>query len=237
MSAHAMNVPAHEPILVHRGDQRIPAVLWQPSAPAGIVLACHGGSGHKLSPAILAIATECLSRRLAVLAIDGPVHGERRSDGNLDPAAARQDFRDAWRAGVGRTSMAEDMQAALDAAQQRPGWAELSIGYVGVSMGTAYGLPLLAREPRIGAAAIGLWGTTYAASEHLAVHAAGVRCPSWFTVQWNDEFFDREGSLALFDALGTQDKRLVAYPGPHRELEGGRLRDAVDFVARRLLAS
>ena len=65
--------------------------------------------------------------------------------------------------------------------------------------------------------------------------AAQVRCPVWFTQQWDDEFFDREGTAQLFDALGTRDKRLVAYPGPHHALEGERLDDAVDFLAGRLL--
>lgn len=213
----------------------VPAIAWLPSDPRGIVLTCHGGSGHKASPGVQAIARECLSRALAVLSCDGPVHGERRSDGSLDPAVARSAFREAWRAGVGHTAMAREMAAALDELQRRRELATLPVGYVGVSMGTAYGLPLLARDHRIRAAAIGLWGTTYAASAHLSAFAAEVSCPVWFTQQWNDEFFDREGSFALFDAIGTTDKRLVIYPGPHCELQGERLTDAVDFVAARLL--
>jgi dienelactone hydrolase len=219
---------------VSREGQRIPSVLFAPPEPRGLLLACHGGSGHKLSPAILAIARAALPLGLGVLAIDGPVHGERRTDGDLEPATARQAFREAWRSGVGRTSMAEDMRAALDAVLLEPAWSGLPLGYIGVSMGTAYGVPLLAVEPRIRAAVIGLWGTTYAASEHLAALARDVSCPTWFTVQWNDEFFDRDGTLALFDSLGSPDKRLVAYPGPHKELEGDRLDDAIEFLARRL---
>lgn len=130
--------------------------------------------------------------------------------------------------------MAEDWSAALDQLLILPGLSGIPVGYIGVSMGTAYGLPLLATESRIQAAALGLWGTTYAASEHLAEYAQRVRCPVWFTQQWNDEFFDREGTFALFDAIGSEDKRLVAYPGPHRELEGVRLGDAVGFIAARL---
>lgn len=222
-------------LTVHRDGTDVPAVAWLPSEARGIVLTCHGGSGHKAAPGVLALARACRARQLAVLSCDGPVHGERRADGNLDPSAARASFREAWRQGVGRTSMAEDMAAALSALQRRPELAALPVGYIGVSMGTAYGLPLLARDPRIQAAAIGLWATSYAASEHLAAFAADVGCAIWFTQQWNDEFFDREGTFALFDAIGAGDKRLVAYPGPHRELEGARLADAVDFVAGSLL--
>lgn len=227
--------PAPARLIVQRDGVDVPAIAWLPEDPRGIVLTCHGGSGHKASPGVLALARECQARRLAVLSCDGPVHGERRADGNLDPTAARASFREAWREGVGRTSMAEDMVAALDILQRRPELTALPVGYIGVSMGTAYGLPLLARDRRIRAAAIGLWSTSYAASEHLAGFAADVACAVWFTQQWNDEFFDREGTFALFDAIGSTDKRLVAYPGPHRELEGARLSDAVGFVADRLL--
>lgn len=231
------SLPSPTPLPVTHAGARVPTVFWSPDAPSrGIVLASHGGSGHKLSQAVLAIAASCLPLGLTVLAIDGPVQGERRSDGSLDPGVARLAFREAWRAGVGRTGMAQEWQAALDALLALPGHAGLPIGYIGVSMGTAYGLPLLATEDRIQAAVLGLWGTTYPASEHLAAHAQRVQCPVWFTQQWNDEFFDREGTFALFDAIGASDKRLVAYPGPHRELEGARLADAVSFIASRLLS-
>lgn len=236
MAPNPSSLPSPSVLSVSHAGLRVPAVYWTPAVPCrGIVLAAHGGSGHKLSQAVLAIAEACLPMGLAVLAIDGPVQGERRSDGNLDPTVARQAFRDAWRAGVGRASMAQEWQAALDQLLSLPGFANLPIGYIGVSMGTAYGLPLLASEDRIQAAVLGLWGTTYPASEHLAEHAQRVTCPVWFTQQWNDEFFDREGQFALFDAVGSADKRLVAYPGPHRELEGARLVDAVVFIAGRLL--
>lgn len=232
------NLPQAQPVEVTRNGQRVPAVLWRPEDnPKGVVLALHGGSGHKQSNAILLIAQACLPLGLAVLAIDGPAHGERRDDGNLEAATARAAFREAWRSGVGRTDIGEDMRAALDAMQRLPGYAGLPVGYIGVSMGTAYGIPMLAVEPRVRAAAIGLWSTTYAASEHLAEHARKVQCDVWFTQQWNDEFFDRTATQELFDALGSADKRLVAYPGPHRELEGERLADAVAFVAGRLARS
>lgn len=216
-------------------DSSVPTALWTPeTTPKGLILACHGGSGHKFSPAIIAIVNQFIPRGWAVLAIDGPVHGDRSTDGKIDPSTAKIRFREAWRAGVGRTSMADDMQAALDKYLSTPTFAKLPVGYIGVSMGTAYGIPLLANEKRIEAAAIGLWGTTYPASEHLSEHAGHITCPVWFTQQWDDEFFDREGTFQLFDAIGTDNKRLVAYPGLHKELEGQRLADAVGFLCRTL---
>jgi len=220
---------------VFRNGRRVPTDLWQgETPPRAILLACHGGSGHKRSRAIVAIAQAAVPLGLAVLAIDGPVHGERRADGDLTPQTAIAAFRQAWREGVGRDDMARDFSAALDVLVARPMYQGVPVGYVGVSMGTAYGLALLAREPRIGAAVIGLWGTNYAASSHLPALAGQVRCPVWFTQQWDDEIFDRAGTFELFDALGSENKRLVAYPGPHRELEGQRLDEALAFLVRQL---
>lgn len=230
-----VQVPAPAALEVRNENGWVPAVYWQPQcAPRGIVLACHGGSGHKTSAAILAAVVRLMPLGISVLAIDGPVHGER-SEGSLDPVEARHRFHQAWIAGTSNASMARDMRSALDALLQVPGHSRCPVGYLGVSMGTAYGLPLLATEPRIQAAAIGLWSARAEASSHLLSAALEVRCATWFTQQWNDEFFDREGTFELFDAIGAADKRLVIYPGLHLELQNERLDDAVAFLAPRLL--
>lgn len=220
---------------VRRDGTVIPTLLWEPEGGCkAVVLACHGGSGHKASPAIRAIVEALLPKGIAVLAIDGPVHGDRRDDGNLDPAVAKQSFRHAWRAGIGHTEIAKDFSAALDTLLEDNAFQGLPVGYIGVSMGTAYGIPLLGDDPRIHAAVIGLWSTTYPASDHLIDHARRIRCKVWFTQQWDDEFFDRTGTAELFDEIGSLDKRLVAYPGPHIELQGERLDDAIHFLVTRL---
>jgi len=52
--------------------------------------------------------------------------------------------------------------------------------------------------------------------------------------QWDDEIFDREGALELFDTIGSQDKRMHVHPGKH----GAFPREAADatreFLAARL---
>ncbi|OVZ64863.1 hypothetical protein CDO44_01260 [Pigmentiphaga sp. NML080357] len=220
------------------GGRAVPGIAWfPPRACAGLVLACHGGSGHKESPAVLAIRDRLLPEGHAVAAIDGPVHGDRRADGSRDPGAARADFRAAWRNGAARDDMTEDWRAFLDALLARPALSGCPVGYIGVSMGTAYGLPYLAQDGRVRAAVLGLWGTSYPASEHLAPAARRVRASVWFTQQWDDEIFDRAGVAELFDAIGSRDKRLVAYPGPHLELAGERLEDAAAFLVKRLHAA
>jgi dienelactone hydrolase len=238
MPGHPNQSTIYEPSLrfeVRVDGRSVPASLWLPASDCfGLVLAGHGGSGHKESSAIGLIVESLLPQAYAVLAIDGPVHGARRTDGNLDPEVARQAFRDAWRSGMGRDEMTDDWIAALDHVSGDARLAGVPIGYIGVSMGTAYGLPFLASDKRVRAAAVGLWSTTYTASEHLAAAAHAVDCPIWFTQQWDDQVFDRAGTAALFDAIGATDKRLVAYPGPHLELSGERLDDAITFLVKRL---
>jgi hypothetical protein len=34
-------------------------------------------------------------------------------------------------------------------------------------------------------------------------------------MQWDDELFPRDGQFELFDAIGTVDKQMIAFPGPH----------------------
>lgn len=213
--------------------RNVPGVYWLPEGKVrGLLLACHGGSGHKLSTAITAIVDEALTQGLAVLAIDGPVHGARRSDGALDKVSAITSFREAWKQGVGQLSMAEDMSAAIEHVQQECGLLDKPLLYIGVSMGTAYGLPLLAKDRRIQAAVVGLWSAGHVASAHLVEYARQVYQPLLFTMQWEDEVFNRQSTIELYEALGSQDKRLVAYPGTHKELEGVRLKESMAFFER-----
>jgi alpha-beta hydrolase superfamily lysophospholipase len=111
-------------------------------------------------------------------------------------------------------------------------WPGAPLLWYGLSMGTAYGLPLLASEQRIGRAVLGMWGTSFVQSARLVADARSVRCPVLFQQKWDDELFTREGQLALFDALGTRDKRLHAYPGGHVPVAGEQMRDVVAFLAQ-----
>lgn len=235
-TAPSLAAPSHASLSCEQ--RTVPLALWLPDRPCrALVLASHGGGGHKESAAIQTIVAALLPLGCAVAAIDGPVHGARRADGSVEPAVVRADFRQAWRDGVGRQTMVDDWKATLDHLQRHPALAHLPVGYVGVSMGTAYGLPLLAQEPRITASVLGLWSHTHVSSAHLVDAARSVTSATWFTQCWDDEIFDRQGTIDLFDALGSSDKQLVVYPGPHAELYGERMADAASFLSRRLLRS
>jgi hypothetical protein len=82
----------------------------------------------------------------------------------------------------------------------------------------------VALEPRIAAAVLGLNGAV-----PLMLHyAPRVRCAVLYTMNLDDHFMTRESGLALFDALATDDKFLIAFPGDH----GQNLEPAAGIWAR-----
>ena len=104
-------------------------------------------------------------------------------------------------------------------------------------MGTILGLPLVAAEPRIAVAVLGLMGLTGPTRSRIAADAPNVRCPVLFLMQWNDELFPRERLADLFDALGSTDKRLHAHPGKHGDVPAEEFEASEAFLARHLGAS
>jgi len=109
-------------------------------------------------------------------------------------------------------------------------------------MGTMFGLPYVASEPRIVAAVLGmcaLRGTSIDRSHiegRLALDAGNVTCPLIFHVQWDDERFDRQSAFELYAMLGSTDKRLQATPGLHGGISAEGRETVREFLASRLLA-
>lgn len=218
------------------GGRSVPVAVWLPMSRqrSPLVLVGHGGSGHKRSDFVLDVVGPLVGEHgFAVAAIDGPVHGDRRGM-PAAPNVVREEFRNLWDAGGSVEPMVADWRGVLDALCSFREIDASAVGYYGLSMGTAYGLPFLAAEPRIRAAVIGMWGTSRANSERLVEDARQVRCPAMFSLQWNDELFTREGQFRVFDALGTPDKHMSVYPGGHVNPAGARLDDVVHFLAREL---
>ena len=224
---------------VVRAERTIPGVVWMPedTPPApSLVLMGHGGMAHKRQDYIVALARRLVRHHgFAAAAIDGPVHGDRRDDGGADSAAVGQDFARVWRDDPTMTDdMVADWRAVLDALQSPAVLGAGPVGWWGLSMGTILGLPLVAAEPRISVAVLGLMGITGPTKDRLRTDAASVQCPVLFLVQWDDELFKRERALELFSALGTPDKRLHANPGGHVQVPVEEFRASLDFLAGRL---
>jgi dienelactone hydrolase len=204
----------------------VPGVLWQPESAAGtrpLVLLGHGGSGHKREDYIRALARR-LVRHLgfAAAAIDGPMHGDRRPDGGLDRDRV-WDERQRMRTGPDQTdAMVADWRATLDWLQSELGAGP--VGYWGLSMGTVYGLPFVAAEPRVDAAVLGLMGAArtpvddvYRArmSVRFAGDAPRITIPLLFLVQWDDELVPRDDAIHLFGLFGSERKSMHVNVGRH----------------------
>ncbi len=221
--------------------RQIPGVLWMPAQSerrSPVVLVGHGGSQSKDASAVLDVVVPMVSQHgFAVVAIDGPVHGDRRADQGRDSALVIQDFRLLWKKNPSITSMTSDWKATVDALSALPELNCNQLAWFGLSMGTAYGLPLCAAEPRIKAALLGMWGTSHPHGDLLLEAARNVLCPVEFHRKLADERFSAEGQKTLFDALASSDKILKDYPGGHVNPADVQLQEALDFLCKHLGAT
>ncbi|MEZ5235559.1 MAG: dienelactone hydrolase family protein [Acidimicrobiia bacterium] len=218
-----------------RNGRLVSGVLWEPAEPtpaAPLVLLGHGASGDRHQ-----LPLPWLAQRLTgehgcfALAIDGPVHGRR-----FVPPGGRESFWPEWQREGTVTDMVDDWRFALDFAQSLPEVGAGPVGYWGLSMGTIYGAPFVAAEERVTAAVLGLMGIVGPAHYVPTITAAAeqITCPVLFLMQLEDELFNREQYLALFDKLATRDKRLHANPGLHPQVPVEELHHSIEFLLRRL---
>jgi hypothetical protein len=222
----------------------IHGVLWTPAGATGtrpLVLLGHGGGQHKKAPGVLARARRYVTAcGFAAAAIDAPGHGDRPAteQDELHVAAIRQRVAAGEPAGpqIARYNSALSARAVpewreiLDALQDA-GHAAGPVGFWGVSMGSAIGIPFVAAESRIGAAGFGLVG-----HENLAGAAAQITVPVEFLVQWDDEVIPRDSAFALFDAFASQEKTLRANPGRHHAVPRFEVDSSEQFFRRHLAA-
>jgi len=221
--------------VIRAGTRDVPGVLWMPEraiGPRPLVLLGHGGSGHKRQDYIKSLARRLVRHQgYAATAIDGPMHGDRAKLLGSEPAG-RSDRR--WWRLQHTDEMIEDWRATIDALQKLDGIGVGRIGYWGLSMGTIFGLPFVAAEPRVQVAVLGLMGTMGPTGERLRADAARVDCPVLFLVQWDDELVPRAAALELFGALRVKDKRLHSHPGVHTAVPPEEFDAAESFLAQHL---
>lgn len=218
--------------------RRVPGILWTPedaSGPRPIVLVGHGATRHKRVDHIVALARHLVRRhQFAVAAIDCPGHGERRADRDADEIQIFADFLAEWTRPGTVDDMIAEWAATLEAVRALEEVGDGPVGYWGLSMGTIYGLPFTAAEPRVQVAVFGLMGLVGPTRERLAADALRVSCPVMFIQQWDDHLLPRAEVLALFDALATVDKRLHAHPGDHSAVPVEEVEFSINFLARHL---
>lgn len=214
---------------VERDGHTVPIAVWRPAAPAstvpGLVLLGHGGSGHERAGRILELALRLVrDAGLAVVAIDGPHHGERVPQ-PLAPRAYQYVIADDGAAQV-VDRMTGDWLAAIEAVGDL---AVTDPGALGDRLRCAvFGKIGLEQGPVLPAA--------LDTAEILRSAARHVTARTLFHVQWHDELFPRAGQLDLFDQLGCRHKRLIAHPGRHADTDPDAIATWCDFLVRNLVA-
>ncbi|MBJ2121344.1 alpha/beta fold hydrolase [Arthrobacter sp. MSA 4-2] len=225
----------------------LPGVVWtrnQPGQRTALVLLAHGGGQHKGAPAVAARARRYLKELdAAIVAIDAPGHGDREWDGRdtlfIDQLTqARRDgtpvgnLIEGYNADVATQALPE-LSEVLTAVQALDEIGpDVRIGFWGLSLGSAIGIPFVAGEPRVTAAVLGLAG-----SDQLREQARRIRVPVQFLLQWDDEFVDRAVGLGVYDALASTEKSLHANAGGHTAVPRFEIEAEARFFARHLAVS
>jgi dienelactone hydrolase len=211
--------------LLRRPTGPVPGTIWTPvnhPGPIPLVLLGHGGSGHRHSERIVSMAAHFTTAGYAAAAIDGPFHGER-VESQLTPIGYQ-----ARTAAEGIDAVLDRMAAdwvATAGLLADAGVADASrLAYIGLSMGSRYGLPAAAAlGTTLRCAVLGKFGLQSSAALNSALQAPDrarsdascITAPVFFHLQWDDEIFPRAGQLELFDAFAGADKELHAFTGPH----------------------
>ena len=202
----------------------------------------HGGGLHKKAQGLVARAHHYVTLcGFTVAAIDAPGHGDRPRNAQdeqwvaaLRAARAAGDPIDPFVIEY-NSSLAEravpEWQATLDALQALPEiGTEAPIGYGGMTLATAIGMPLTAIEPRITAA---VFGGAFA-YDALIEAARRITVPIQFLVPWDDKEISRQHGLALFDAFASKGKTLHSTPGSHHEVPWFEVENSARFYLRHL---
>ena len=218
----------------------VPGILWLPDpadGPRPLVLVGHGATAHKRADYVLALGRRLAGAHgFAVAAIDGPGHGERRPPDRTDDVQIFSDFLAEWSRPSTVDDAIADWEVTLDALRRLPDVGDGPLGFWGLSMGTIYGLPFAAAEPRVQVAVFGLMGMVGPTRERMRADAERLSCPVLFLQQWHDALIPREQVWELFDALGSVDKRLHASPGEHSAVPLEEFEFSAAFLARHLAA-
>lgn len=209
----------------------VPGVMWMPAEgePVGLMLLGHNVQQHKRHPLLLGGGRRFVRHHnIAAVAIDGPGHGDR--------AGAQAGSGNSWWTATAIDDTIADWQQAVVDVEDHTGFYGLPLGYWGMSMGTTLGLPLIAAEPRIRAAVLGLVGYS-AVWRRVGDDANRVRCPVLFFAQEEDELVSLSSARELFDKIGSSEKELRCNPGDHLAVPPAEMTLAQEFLAKHLAAT
>jgi hypothetical protein len=211
--------------------------VWHSRASSGVrplLLIGHQEDEDRQSPDLLDfMRLMCAQYGFVVAAIDGPMHGERRV-GTIDQSMMKHEFDEVWKDGDETiTPMVFDWKLTVDALCELPEVDSRQIGYFGLSMGTAYGVEVVATDLRIGAAIFGQWGIHLAHQERLLKNARRINCPVDFFAYEKDP--NLKNQKALFDTFRSEEKKWVTIPKSDFYKNKKQIEMAKDFFVLHLL--
>lgn len=200
------------------GRRDVTGAVWLPPQLAApelpMIVFGHGASGDRYQNPIPQLAQRFVNELgCPALSLDGPVHGLRRVEPGGRAALAVERQREGSTA-----EFLEEWHFAIDLAFDHERIGRRRLAYFGLSMGSGFGMPMIAERDDVLVSTIGLVGVTGPFEDlrsRLLEAAAKITHPVLFLMQLEDELFPRDGYFELFDALASDNKRLHANPGLH----------------------
>lgn len=214
------------------GDDEAPGLFYVPEddGPLPLVIIQHPATGSKDDYFVRDVAMLWARHGWVCGGIDAPLHGERTE---YDPMAL---LRDRERYPSLAAQFATELTAVVDALAGRYAIDLTRLGYVGYSMGSMLGIPAVAADGRFRAAAFCLVGEGgnlgVAAATDSPVQKLGTVAVR-IVAKTQDEYFTREATQGLFDAL-PGEKDLVWRPGGHFEIGPDVVRSAEEWLVAKL---
>jgi dienelactone hydrolase len=218
---------------VDAAGEAAPGVLFYPEGEENLplVLIQHPATSSKDDYFVRDVGLMWARHGWACAGLDAPFHGERAT---YDPMGV---LRDRSRFQAIAVQFAAEAACTIDELRARYPIDPRRLGYVGYSMGSMLGLEVVGRHGGFTAAAFCLIGeggmVGSAAAPGSPVQALGGTAVR-IVAKLSDEFFSREATERLFDALPSADKDLIWLPGGHFEIGTDVIRAAEQWLERKL---
>jgi pimeloyl-ACP methyl ester carboxylesterase len=206
----------------------IPAGLYLPSGAEGLLLLGHGGGESKDSDRFIELSRlYAESTGLAVVCIDAVDHGERKPVDVDDRLPAEWHSRAV-------AQMVDDWATTASALS----WIGPPRAYVGFSMGSIFGIPIVQSQTSITVAVFVVGGVPSGGwiqdppLRPLLLSAASKLSRSHVLMvnKTQDELFPIEGVQDLFDAIPGPDKRLIFWEGTHDEWPSEAIDQTIAYI-------
>jgi dienelactone hydrolase len=210
----------------------VPGLAFVPEAtePMPLVVIQHPATSSKDDYFVRDVAAQWAHRGWICCGFDAPLHGDRATH---DPMSM---LRDPARFAAASRQFSHELSVAIDALAESYPVDRTRLGYVGYSMGSMLGIPAVAADGRFKAAAFCLVGegsmlgsASDPASPVRGLGGVAVR----IVAKQRDEFFSKEATEALYDAL-PGEKDLKWLPGGHFEIGPDVIKMAGDWLVAKL---